>query len=243
MHTLNNKEYFKIEEKWKKSAYVKYLYERIDKENGLIYRFDNECLNADSEKVIDHLVSIPGDSVLNQRFTMCWDSTKTLFNSEKDSLIFNLSRKIRTYNYYSLESYAYTLVNGIGLYSVQNGYDFGVTNYSLNGYVIDGIVYGDTTITDVDDARQLPTEFRLNQNFPNPFNPSTKISWQTPVTGWQTLNVFDVLGNEVATLVNEYKPAGSYEVDFNASGLSSGVYFYQLKVGDFINTKKMMLIK
>ncbi|WP_304132306.1 T9SS type A sorting domain-containing protein [Ignavibacterium album] len=93
--------------------------------------------------------------------------------------------------------------------------------------------------------------FELKQNYPNPFNPTTKISWQSPVSGHQTLKVYDVLGNEVVTLVNEYKSAGSYEVNFNASNLSSGIYFYQLKAGDpstssgqsFIETKKLTLIK
>ena len=83
----------------------------------------------------------------------------------------------------------------------------------------------------------------LYQNYPNPFNPSTKISWQSPVSSHQTLKIYDVLGNEVATLVNEYRNAGSYEVDFNASALSSGVYFYKLQAGDFVQTKKMMLVK
>ncbi|RPI63081.1 MAG: T9SS C-terminal target domain-containing protein [Ignavibacteriales bacterium] len=86
-------------------------------------------------------------------------------------------------------------------------------------------------------------EFYLFQNYPNPFNPSTKISWQSPVAGHQTLKVYDVLGNEVANLVNEYKPAGSYEVNFNASSLSSGIYFYRLNAGSFVQTKKMILIK
>ncbi|MBE0539216.1 MAG: PQQ-dependent sugar dehydrogenase, partial [Ignavibacterium sp.] len=89
--------------------------------------------------------------------------------------------------------------------------------------------------------------FQLYQNYPNPFNPTTKISWQSPENGWQTLKVYDILGNEVATLVNEEKPAGIYEVEFNAtSGTknpASGIYFYQLRVGEFIQTKKMTLIK
>lgn len=76
----------------------------------------------------------------------------------------------------------------------------------------------------------------LNQNYPNPFNPSTKISWQT-------LKVCDVLGNEVATLVNEQQTAGTYEVEFNASHLSSGIYFYKLTAGGFTQTKKMVLLR
>jgi len=88
-----------------------------------------------------------------------------------------------------------------------------------------------------------PTEFKLLQNYPNPFNPSTKISWQSPVGSWQTLKIYDVLAKEVATLVNEELPAGEYEVEFNSNGLTSGIYFYQLKTGNFIETKKMILIK
>jgi len=89
----------------------------------------------------------------------------------------------------------------------------------------------------------IPEDFKLGQNYPNPFNPSTKISWQSPVGSHQTLKVYDIIGNEVATLVDEYKPAGSYEVEFDASKLSSGVYLYQLKLDSKIITKKMTLIK
>lgn len=87
------------------------------------------------------------------------------------------------------------------------------------------------------------SDFRLSQNYPNPFNPSTKISWQSPVSSWQTLKVYDVLGNEVVTLVDEYKPAGAYTIEFNAQNLSSGIYFYTLQAGDYFAGKKMILIK
>jgi hypothetical protein len=85
--------------------------------------------------------------------------------------------------------------------------------------------------------------FYLSQNFPNPFNPATIISWQVPVDGYTTLKVYDDLGREVATLVNEEKPAGNYEVEFNASELASGVYYYRIISGDFVDTKKMILMK
>ncbi|MBK7629455.1 MAG: T9SS type A sorting domain-containing protein [Ignavibacteriales bacterium] len=97
--------------------------------------------------------------------------------------------------------------------------------------------------TSIENQPIVISEFKLDQNYPNPFNPSTKISWQSPVSSHQSLKIYDVLGNEVATLVNEYKSAGSYEVDFNASSLSSGIYFYRLTVGSFVQTKKMILIK
>jgi hypothetical protein len=94
----------------------------------------------------------------------------------------------------------------------------------------------------------VPDEYVLYQNFPNPFNPSTKISYQIPELSFVTLEVYDVLGNEIETLVNEEKPAGSYEVEFSShSGevrnLPSGIYFYRLQAGNYIESKKMILIK
>jgi len=98
---------------------------------------------------------------------------------------------------------------------------------------------------------EIPTEFTLSQNFPNPFNPSTKIKYSVPQSSQVVIKVFDVLGNEIETLVNEYKPAGRYEVEFSAAALPSGVYFYQLQAGDpstssgqgYTAVKKMLLIK
>ena len=89
----------------------------------------------------------------------------------------------------------------------------------------------------------IPATFALYQNYPNPFNPSTKISWQSPVSGWQILKIYDVLGNEITTLVNEEKPAGNYEIDFNAGELTSNVYFYRIKIGDYTAIRKMILLK
>ena len=86
-------------------------------------------------------------------------------------------------------------------------------------------------------------DYLLVQNYPNPFNPITTIKYQIPELVLVTLKVFDVLGNEIATLVNEEKPAGNYEVEFNAINLTSGVYFYQLKAGTFFETRKMLLLK
>ncbi|MBK7632630.1 MAG: T9SS type A sorting domain-containing protein [Ignavibacteriales bacterium] len=105
---------------------------------------------------------------------------------------------------------------------------------------------GVTFIEDEKNSTQ-PQEFLLQQNYPNPFNPSTKISWQSPVSSWQTVKIYDILGNEVATLVNEYRQAGNYEVDFESTvgnhQLANGVYFYRLQAGEFVETKKMVLLK
>jgi len=136
-----------------------------------------------------------------------------------------------------------------GLYIVGNG-----TN-SLTG-LDEGYLLAVNGITSVNELDNNPKDFSLSQNYPNPFNPSTVISYHLPVSSNVILKVFDVLGNEVATLVNEYKPAGSYEVEFSTLGRSasgrnvaheslraSGIYFYQLKAGSFIQTKKMIMLK
>lgn len=110
-----------------------------------------------------------------------------------------------------------------------------------------GIVH--TTVlpdpTKVEKTDELPTAFSLSQNYPNPFNPETIISWQLATSSFVILKVYDVLGNEVATLVNEEQSAGSYRIEFSSknSEISSGVYFYQLRAGDFVQTKKMILMK
>jgi hypothetical protein len=96
---------------------------------------------------------------------------------------------------------------------------------------------------DIKDKPEIPVKYYLSQNYPNPFNPGTKITYSIAVLGKVILKIYDILGREVSTLVNEEKPAGKYEINFNASTLASGVYFYQVKAGSFVETKKMILIK
>jgi len=112
-------------------------------------------------------------------------------------------------------------------------------------------------ITKVEDKVELPAKFVLHQNYPNPFNPSTRIKYTIPTPtlspspccgegegeGFIKLIVYDVLGNEVAVLVNEEKPSGNYEIDFNANGLTSGMYFYRLSADGFVQTKKMVFLR
>ena len=100
-----------------------------------------------------------------------------------------------------------------------------------------------TSVREQGQPSLLPKEFYLDQNYPNPFNPSTTIKYQTPKDGQVRLIIYDALGRVVRTLVDEYKPSGRYSVEFEASGLSTGTYFYSLKAGDFKSVKKMTLIK
>ena len=98
-------------------------------------------------------------------------------------------------------------------------------------------------ITGVNDKTNQPSRFSLEQNYPNPFNPSTTINYTVAKSSFVTLKVYDVLGSELGTLINEQKPAGSYQFNFKADGLSSGVYFYKLTAGSFTEIKKMIYQK
>lgn len=97
--------------------------------------------------------------------------------------------------------------------------------------------------TGVEKHEELDFDYNVSNNYPNPFNPSTKIKYKIPALSFVTIKVFDPLGKEVATLVNEEKPMGNYEITWNAENLPSGVYFYQMKAGNFIQTRKMLLLK
>ena len=97
--------------------------------------------------------------------------------------------------------------------------------------------------TGVDEDDDIPVEFGLAQNYPNPFNPTTTFSFSIPQSSTVTLTVIDLLGRELAMIVNERLPAGSYTRQWNAAGLSSGVYFYRLNAGDYVETRKLLLIR
>jgi photosystem II stability/assembly factor-like uncharacterized protein len=143
-------------------------------------------------------------------------------------------------------------VNGNGTTTERRNYSFvdrglasGKYVYRLKQIDIDGT---SKYSNEIEVEILAPTEFALEQNYPNPFNPTTKISWKTPVNGHQTLKVYDVLGNEIATLVDEYREAGNYEVEFNIAQVSkpelpSGIYLYKLTSGKFSIVRKMMLLK
>lgn len=148
-------------------------------------------------------------------------------------------------NFHLLEN-AQCVNTGTDLVSLDVTEDLdGIVRPQGNGFDIG--CYEFTNATSVE-AETFSESFQLFRNYPNPFNPTTKISWQSPVGSYQTLKIYDLLGNEVATLVDEYKPAGTYEVEFNshsgeARNLSSGIYFYKLQAGNFTETRKMVLMR
>ena len=123
------------------------------------------------------------------------------------------------------------VINGSYLYAATSS---GIWKFSLPEI---------TSVKNERTAHEAPSGFILSQNFPNPFNPKTTISYSIPQTNFVTIKVYDVLGKEVATLVNEVKSIGNYNVEFNASILTSGIYFYRMQAGSFVETKKLILLK
>jgi len=144
----------------------------------------------------------------------------------------------------------------MGDFNNDGALDLPVANDGSNSVMI---LYSVTVSVD-DNSQSLPEEFKLSQNYPNPFNPTTSIQYAVSSSQFVNLKVYDVLGNEIVTLVDEEKSAGSYVVEFSAKGgslpagrhgasggdassLPSGVYFYRLQAGNFVEYKKMVLIK
>lgn len=138
-------------------------------------------------------------------------------------------------------------IAGLSLGGISGGV---ITSTALSGTSIfvgtetGGVFRADvSSLTDVNDGKELPSDFSLSQNYPNPFNPSTTIEYSVAAAGQVSLKVYSVLGTEVATLVNKELKSGNYSVQFDAAHLSSGIYFYQLKSGNVSITKRMLLIK
>ena len=140
------------------------------------------------------------------------------------------------------EEYMYAMGFGIVGVNYKVGQDY--ASHSLIGCYINGVLYGDTTLIGINQIGiEVPSSFSLSQNYPNPFNPSTKIKFDIKQSSNTKLIVYNILGKEIATLVNEKLSAGSYEVDWDASDHPSGVYFYKLITENFVDVKKMILVK
>jgi hypothetical protein len=240
----NGKYYHKVNDEtlWENS-----VLERVDSSEGRVYRYYEDQSLPENEYLAYDLLAEVGDTLLSFRMGFNTVMFTTMY-AETTFEKWGLTNPKKVFQEYTLHPPIFSITQDVGLDSIYFYFDFGDTYITLKGCVINGIVYGDTTVVSVEnETPNLPIEFSLSQNYPNPFNPSTTIRFTTSELRFTTLKVYDVLGNEIATLVNEELPAGEYEVEFNpiSSNLNlvSGIYFYQLKAGSFIQTKKMVLIK
>ena len=197
--------------------------------NGKIYRFVPTIVPVE---LLSFNATVLDGKVLLQWYT----------STETNNAGFKIERSKNGADYEEI-----FFVGGNGTTTNRNVYSYldesvhsGVYYYRLKQIDYDG-TFENLNVVAVDLG--TPDKFLLEQNFPNPFNPKTVITFQIPTEGQITLKVYDVLGNEVATLLDEQRPAGSYDVEFDASQLTSGIYFYQLTSRDFSSTKKMILLK
>lgn len=166
--------------------------------------------------------------------------------SKIDSILW-FGKKMEYREYYNAPAWsdAYGLAKGIGLVKMVYNQSWGHTNIMLYDLVyarIDGIEYG-KFITSIDYENILPTAYSLSQNYPNPFNPITTIHYSIGKTNHVSIIVYNAIGEEVVRLVDTIQSIGNYDVTFNGNNLSSGIYFYQIKAGEYLETKKMVLIK
>ncbi len=240
---IENKKYFVVEnEDISFMVFPPKMFLRVDSLTGFIYRYWEE-LNG--EYIFHNLNAEVGDTIFNPDLP---GSPFYILMNEQPINYLSTNTYERVYWEYLPCSCSHVLVKGFGLARTYFN-EFGGSESILKGCVINGVLYGDTTfVVDVEEKQNpIPTDYKLEQNYPNPFNPTTIISYQLPKAGNVTLKVYDVLGREVATLVNEEKSAGIYKIKFNPVSSfrnpASGVYFYQLKAGEFVETKKMLLIK
>ncbi|MEE9429462.1 MAG: T9SS type A sorting domain-containing protein [Melioribacteraceae bacterium] len=191
-------------------------------------------------------------SIKDGKVSLIWETATEVnnygFEIQKQNQVSSIENQDKSQSWESI-----SFIEGHGNSNSPKYYEFndnsttsGKYFYRLKQIDIDGsFEYSKTVEVDLG----VPTEFELSQNYPNPFNPTTNIKYSIPNVGGNEnissvqLKVFDVLGNEVATLVNKNQEAGSYKVNFDASNLTSGIYFYTLSIGDFLETKKMILLR
>ena len=179
-------------------------------------------------------------SILKYKFSSCLGDT---FSMGDNYFVFRFDDKnydgIHYFQYPDLIYLGYYFSRGLGLTqrTIEGGRDI------IVGAVIEGKVFGDTSTTSIEEEFDIYNNFKLFQNYPNPFKPITKISYSIKEESLVTLKIYDILGKEIATLVNENKVAGNYEIKFNASDLPSGMYIYKIQSGSFTDAKKMLLTK
>ncbi|HJY64433.1 MAG TPA: T9SS type A sorting domain-containing protein [Ignavibacteria bacterium] len=228
---------------------------RVDSTTGNILTPGAGCPGLTNENLIDSLNKKIGDPFITPCNIMnCYDTSMVnVLGTSRRTKFF--SDNVMTH--YTSRKYAKYL----GLYNSMKGCQFGYScTYNIQGCVINGIVYGDTSfpvgINQI--STEIPESFSLSQNYPNPFNPTTKIRFALPALPLRQaglppspqgeglgvrVTIYDILGREIKTLVNEQLQPGTYEVDFDGTDYASGVYYYTLTAGNYIETRKMVLLR
>jgi len=189
------------------------------------------------------LISPQSGETINGTKTIQWTASDIDGDKLTYDLIYSLDGKEQNILAVNLEDTSYLWESNIYPYSPSATLTI-VANDGFNeGKFTADNLFLDSPVDADNEEETIPSEYSLEQNYPNPFNPLTSIEYRVGSIEYVIIKIYDILGNEVATLVDEEKPAGTYEVTWNANGLSSGVYFYQLKAGEFTQTKKLVLMR
>ncbi len=226
-------------------GYIGKTYERVDSATACVYRFTEDTIFVNNEYLIDSLLAKPGNYFGGSYygFTSNQGVFSTLCLNLYEDTVLNYLTEIRELEDQSgIPAINLLFAKGFGFIN-SSSCEFGCSITNLRYANIDGVEYGTQITSTKKPNNQQQKAFILYQNYPNPFNPTTNIVYSIPKPGLVSLKVYDVLGNEVAALVNEEKPAGRYNIKFDGSDFASGIYFYQLKAGSFTQNKKMILLR
>ena len=206
------------------------------------YKWETNLFTINSDSIDFRIVTIGDSSLAELNLYNPKDSAVTI----NECLINNNSFSVLNELPISIPSKDSVTLNVMFKPDVEGYYQEKLNVRSVNDTMLickQVYLIGSTTFVSVEDRVNRPLQFLLSQNFPNPFNPITTIKYSITEMSKVSLTIYNLLGEKVATLVNEEKVAGNYSVEFNAASLPSGVYFYRLQAGDFISTKKMILMK
>ena len=233
---INNLTYKKILNLWDVYHYKEksFTYERLDSASGKLFLID--YYNKEAEMISDFSmkdrdVYSNGSSIL-----------QFMGNSDREFMNQIIAAKSFYHQKYSL-SRSFTYYKQIGLGNYTQYMDFTEASYSLVWCKLNGVYYGDTLQTRFSKTEELPLEFKLSQNYPNPFNPTTTINYSILKRSIVTLKIYDILGRELAALINEEKDPGNYKINFDGTLLPSGIYLYKIICEKYSDAEKMILIK
>lgn len=222
-------------------------------ENGRIYKVDintfqitdTYILNAGFDKDIavdrnsDNIYYIDYSNNISRLNLSSRQAATFITNTSQSSYFYGYNFDYTNNKHFVLDTKDFSVLGSLYIYGASGTREQTFTT----GIAPRRVIFDRTSTVDVKYITEVVSGYELKQNYPNPFNPSTTINFSIPKNGFVSLKVFDINGREVESLINEDKPAGSYEVNFNASNLSSGTYFYKLNTSSFSSVKKMTLIK
>ncbi len=213
------------------------------------YRFGNFYISTqpelNSQEIICYISSLTKDSVsLPGSYAYTWkvqpvNMFGAIYTSQLSTCVVNMGR-------WGISTFKYRMTEQLGITEIyRNDFDFYIKSYSIVGVIKNGVLFGDSTssILNTPEKISIPGTYQLHQNFPNPFNPSTTFTFSVPAEGFVSLKVYDVMGREAASIVEEKVSAGTHERKWNAFNLPSGLYYYRMMAGTFSETKRLILLK